>query len=735
MKNNMMLLRSLILVVGISIDAAPISSEMHVFDVGQGNCQLNTYVVQNPMRPNGEERIGFLYDCGSCEFPQRLGGKGVLPGGILNSDKLIHSINDKLVDLDLLVIVLSHPDLDHINKIDVVLKSTDIKAKIDNDTLKIISFLCGDFVGKNTVESWNVQEVLSKYAIEPFYWDKEKSSNFFSGNILRLWDKAKSQLENKVKNRNNHIYAAIDDVIEKIKEEEKNIEIAVREAKEAAEEKTSKAIEAEKKAIREAKEAAEKKTSKAIEAEKKAIREAKEAAEKKTSKAIEAEEKKIRKAIEEGEKETSKAIEAEKKAIREAKEAAEKKTSKAIEAEKKAIREAKEAAEKKTSKAIEAEKKAIREAKEAAEKKTSKAIEAEEKKIRKAIEEGEKETSKAIEEGEKEIREAKEAEKKVGELEKYDGCLDLFDNAVAQLKDYIYIWSMNTAPGNDQNAVSPIISFTHTVPGTKYLSMICTGDAEDSTVCGKGENSVSSEGGLPLYLKDRKDIVRRNMKLQKYSYVNALMQATDSHKVGLYALYDSITSDTSDHDIICVAPHHGSAGQANTVLLLNDLMKMSMVYVSNGHGGRHPHINKRWYRTMSIGIFNNDIIKRYNYLCINSKDAMGLSVYDSSGDKIKLKGSYDIYDKEISITMYSEKKSASDSYNESAEHKHCQSWLYSTNNHGSLHIYIRDWRGLTHASSPSPPSSRVPVALHNSTGRAGSVPSAVRDDNQSGQSS
>eukprot|EP01064_Diplonema_japonicum_P032868 TRINITY_DN6301_c0_g1_i3.p1 TRINITY_DN6301_c0_g1~~TRINITY_DN6301_c0_g1_i3.p1 ORF type:complete len:648 (+),score=-51.18 TRINITY_DN6301_c0_g1_i3:47-1990(+) len=647
MKNNMMLLRSLILVVGISIDAAPISSEMHVFDVGQGNCQLNTYVVQNPMRPNGEERIGFLYDCGSCEFPQRLGGKGVLPGGILNSDKLIHSINDKLVDLDLLVIVLSHPDLDHINKIDVVLKSTDIKAKIDNDTLKIISFLCGDFVGKNTVESWNVQEVLSKYAIEPFYWDKEKSSNFFSGNILRLWDKAKSQLENKVKNRNNHIYAAIDDVIEKIKEEEKNIEIAVREAKEAAE----------------------------------------------------------------------------------------KKTSKAIEAEKKAIREAKEAAEKKTSKAIEAEKKAIREAKEAAEKKTSKAIEAEEKKIRKAIEEGEKETSKAIEEGEKEIREAKEAEKKVGELEKYDGCLDLFDNAVAQLKDYIYIWSMNTAPGNDQNAVSPIISFTHTVPGTKYLSMICTGDAEDSTVCGKGENSVSSEGGLPLYLKDRKDIVRRNMKLQKYSYVNALMQATDSHKVGLYALYDSITSDTSDHDIICVAPHHGSAGQANTVLLLNDLMKMSMVYVSNGHGGRHPHINKRWYRTMSIGIFNNDIIKRYNYLCINSKDAMGLSVYDSSGDKIKLKGSYDIYDKEISITMYSEKKSASDSYNESAEHKHCQSWLYSTNNHGSLHIYIRDWRGLTHASSPSPPSSRVPVALHNSTGRAGSVPSAVRDDNQSGQSS
>ncbi|WP_187440011.1 hypothetical protein [Candidatus Cytomitobacter primus] len=734
MKNNMMLLCSLILVVGISVDAAPISSEMHVFDVGQGNCQLNKYVVQNPMRPNGEERIGFLYDCGSSEnsWNNMMRNEEIKSAynaidDSLSDDNVNSSIYYKSVcankrsdvskmqlkgitdalkfsDLNLLVIILSHPDLDHINNIG--------KLNIP-DGLAKIAFLCGDWAGKNTEESWKVEQLLSRYAIEPYCWKDSIDSDFPARNIKEMWEYAQGQFSDECidKQKKNKIEAIKTEKSKAIikynnKEEAKEAkeavesvinhaieEDAVKDAVKDAVELAIKAEEAETeakvatKAIDEATTVANKvikmkdKLNKAIDE----LREAKEKAEEKKAKNVaekakigtlkkNATIKAIEKAIEkvtEKEEDVKKAVEA--IGAVEAIDAVNK-----IEAEEAKVLEVKEkAAEKAAERASEAEaaaKLAVHGALKAKEAMKAEVTDVEkERLVKNAINKGvlAEKTAEA-----KAIRRLNEMEthanqKKNEEIKNLVGYLGAFDNAIAQLKDYIYIWSMNTDIAGNDNASSPIISFTHQYQDrsngkTKYLSMICTGDAEDSTILGL-ISSVPS-------------------KLEKESYIS-----TD-------LLRDLLGHDSKNHDIICIAPHHGSENQWSTMKFLDKFFKVSMMYVSNGHGTlpNCPHIHQNWYDRIK----SMDIMSRYSKLCSNGDSAIAFKYDDLNyaGYKISemitknvLRLPSDIYsDEEIYITTYNRSdKILLTNYLESSP-----DWLYSTNNHGSLHVRISDWSGF-----------------------------------------
>ncbi|QEK38657.1 hypothetical protein [Candidatus Cytomitobacter primus] len=199
----------------ISIESIVLSSEMHIFDVGQGNCQLNKYVIEYnkkdqygvSVEQNKREVIGFLYDCGSSEYPKRISDqneymKEMYKGDLgekrekkdldyqiscisLNQedDTLIHEINDKLTDLNLLVIILSHPDQDHINIINHIIDPKDLSEYCNNTKkelskrnpdLKIVAFLCGDWT-KNTNIAQSIKETLERERLYN-YWDDSKQT-------------------------------------------------------------------------------------------------------------------------------------------------------------------------------------------------------------------------------------------------------------------------------------------------------------------------------------------------------------------------------------------------------------------------------------------------------------------------------------------------------------------------------------------------------------------------------
>ncbi|QEK38656.1 hypothetical protein [Candidatus Cytomitobacter primus] len=265
----------------------------------------------------------------------------------------------------------------------------------------------------------------------------------------------------------------------------------------------------------------------------------------------------------------------------------------------------------------------------------------------------------------------------------YTSILYKFDNAINQLKDYIYIWSMNTT---GCNAASPIISFTHKYSKhciSKQVSMLCTGDAEDSTAFELIKNLCTgdAEDSTAFKLVKNKD-KKSNMLLKDIlEKIDKLKQISGkSYESAINELIKLLPNDNLlKGDIICLTPHHGSAGQATTMLLLNKLFKPSVIYVSAGHGTQQPHPHINWYKEIIkldkgainyyisyiLHLFNNKTDNvAYNYL---KSDLNNLITFSSDKDQ-----------KTISkkITSYQKK-------GDGGEKKYCPDWLYSTNDHGS----------------------------------------------------
>ncbi len=134
-----------------------------------------------------------------------------------NKTKALERINEQLTDLNLLIILLSHTDKDHINWV------TNIDC-IEGNKDKTISFLCGDWDAKNSKESNQTKAFLEKNTImhEPYKWGNEEfphlNPKFFSGNFVELLEQPITQLKNKIElcKKNININE------EKIKEENKN---------------------------------------------------------------------------------------------------------------------------------------------------------------------------------------------------------------------------------------------------------------------------------------------------------------------------------------------------------------------------------------------------------------------------------------------------------------------------------------------------------------------------------
>ncbi len=215
---------------------------MYTFNVGQGNCQLAKYRVQNT-DDDTHKIIGFLVDCGKKEvnYDEKFAyipnnyvkiiesGKSspmdrsnptdvkvdyssIPPTdiqGATNSkysevvfaesaqhdnrkndrqSKLFEHVKSCLSDIHLLIIFLSHLDEDYINKVkDVVIQL--------NGKPSIISFLCGNFLENSTGDVQKVKNHLNSIScmFYPYYWsgENEDYSDFFSGNLMNLLNKAK----------------------------------------------------------------------------------------------------------------------------------------------------------------------------------------------------------------------------------------------------------------------------------------------------------------------------------------------------------------------------------------------------------------------------------------------------------------------------------------------------------------------------------------------------------------
>ncbi|QEK38645.1 hypothetical protein [Candidatus Cytomitobacter primus] len=181
------------------IESVVLSSEFHIFDVGQGNCQLSKYYVQyNHSNEYGQsvektERIGFLYDCGNHKHSQKSGSHKS------RSQTLSDAINkDMLTDLDLLVTILSYPNVENINSLSGLLEnhyavqSHDPKKRRSSEK-PFVSFLCGDW-GQSKDSVASTKKRLADNSIETYSWkNSDGSPEFFSDNIVELWSKAKSQ--------------------------------------------------------------------------------------------------------------------------------------------------------------------------------------------------------------------------------------------------------------------------------------------------------------------------------------------------------------------------------------------------------------------------------------------------------------------------------------------------------------------------------------------------------------
>ncbi|QEK38638.1 MBL fold metallo-hydrolase [Candidatus Cytomitobacter primus] len=228
--------------------------------------------------------------------------------------------------------------------------------------------------------------------------------------------------------------------------------------------------------------------------------------------------------------------------------------------------------------------------------------------------------------------------------ERYRRYLSGFDNIISELQNYVYIWSMNT--NANHNAASPIISFAHKYGDKDTMSLLCTGDAENSTL-----NTLKDN--LPAYLKEKINdqeadggVLRHKIRLQKYPWLSALMQATgkriDNENKALYALYDSVQENPAhqaqpQHSIICMAPHHGSGSTASVdaMIQLNNYFKVSAIIIPADFDS-FPYT--RWmekFAYVDSKVFE-DIMPRYVAMAYSIHSKICLT-YCNDGDQYKLK--------------------------------------------------------------------------------------------------
>jgi hypothetical protein len=174
--------------------AINLEDSFYIFDVGQGNCQLVIYGVQNL---DGEKiKIGFLYDCGSMSTKEHEYvslGDTVWQTTFQNDQSSIIlqgkvkqplSLKDILSGLKFCFVFLSHADQDHISLVNI----NNFPQK-----LHTVFFLGGDFLRKTSI----TVKTLFDFFIErtrnteyltwvefPYYWSGDDNITYFKSFLL-----------------------------------------------------------------------------------------------------------------------------------------------------------------------------------------------------------------------------------------------------------------------------------------------------------------------------------------------------------------------------------------------------------------------------------------------------------------------------------------------------------------------------------------------------------------------
>ncbi|QEK38140.1 hypothetical protein FZC35_02015 [Candidatus Cytomitobacter indipagum] len=258
-----------------------------------------------------------------------------------------------------------------------------------------------------------------------------------------------------------------------------------------------------------------------------------------------------------------------------------------------------------------------------------------------------------------------------------------FDAIIKELKDHIYIWSMNTT-GNP-NAQSPIISFTGTVDGSsKAYSVICAGDAEDSTFSDMLQGLITMK-----YEKEALELCEKMKKLNDPASGNDMFErmkffADEGKRIASHPvtradyrknIIDSVASRFKNDKVALVAPHHGSEEQWQVAISLARLFCANILYVSNGHGGQQPHIHANFFKNLT-NAFNPRL------------DFVG--EFFKGNSQITFESQYSV--KDIDEITWGKKITVYQKKGDEGEKRPCSIWLFSTNDHGSLRIACSEER-------------------------------------------
>ncbi len=188
-----------------------------------------------------------------------------------------------------------------------------------------------------------------------------------------------------------------------------------------------------------------------------------------------------------------------------------------------------------------------------------------------------------------------------------------FKESLEAIKDYVHIFSMNTK-SDDANTQSTIAQFMFPDKNqpNHYTEFICTGDAELETVkqMQKGHNTNHFENKNEDNNGLNETLHKNKLKLLKKEYkgLGLLMESSkESHK--------SLRSLMPTSDVILTIPHHGSVSnnQNDALKVLIDVFQANALTVSAGSGcmhGGHPRQDCIDFVTNNTS--NSQIIKEFH---------------------------------------------------------------------------------------------------------------------------
>ncbi|QEK38135.1 hypothetical protein FZC35_01990 [Candidatus Cytomitobacter indipagum] len=200
------------------------------------------------------------------------------------------------------------------------------------------------------------------------------------------------------------------------------------------------------------------------------------------------------------------------------------------------------------------------------------------------------------------------------------GYLGLFDEVNSVLAGYVNIVSANTryADIDEQNVVSPLISFTHKISPDQdqYVSVLCTGDADNNAIAQMLINKEFHKESCEEFVKNVEDIIKeykpQQRDLGKQSKIGeakskgiAMMSEIGTLNVHfedelqgkirssiLHQIvgnnFNSVMNsemqfNKDNHHIVIIAPHHGADSSLCSAI---SLFKPALIISSNGHGER-----------------------------------------------------------------------------------------------------------------------------------------------------